>query len=75
MARVREDDAHDKRITQAWWTAAMTMRKLPDLKTLLAKREVQPAMNVAQMRTTLQAIAEGYKLKLRRGKKKKGKKR
>ena len=61
-------------MTQAWWTAGLTGRKLPDLKTLLSKRQ-REVMNTAQMKTTVQAIAEAYKLKLRKGKKQKGKKR
>ena len=47
---------------------------MPDLKTLLSKRQ-REVMNTAQMKTTVQAIAEAYKLKLRKGKKQKGKKR
>jgi hypothetical protein len=71
---VRADDAYDERMTQAWWTAGLTGRKLPDLKTLLSKRQ-REAMNLAQMKTAVAGIAAVYKLPLRKGKKKKGKKR
>ena len=72
IARVRADDTHDQWMAQAWWTAALTGRNLPQLKTLLAKRD---ATELANIKSTLFTIAAAYKLKLRKGKKKKGKKR
>jgi hypothetical protein len=68
--QLREDERH-RDITLAWTTAALgRQKKLPELKTLLAKREVNQhgQQNVKQLGTSLKLIAEAYGLKLRKKK-------
>jgi hypothetical protein len=70
VAKQRAEDEHDARMTLAWTTAALTGRKkLPELKTLLAKREVR--QNTRQLVASLQMISEVFKIPLGKKKKKK----
>ena len=67
IAKRKADDRHDREVTLVWLGQALRrQKKLPDLKTLLAKREVK--QNHKQMRTMVHQIAEHYGLKVRTGK-------
>lgn len=64
MGRQARNEAHDRDVTLAWTMAALERQKrLPALKTLLAKRDER--QNVKQMRTTLQLLSEAYRIPLR----------
>lgn len=69
-AKHRVEDEHDQRMVLAYTTAALQRaRQLPDLKTLLTKREVK--QNAQQMLSVVKMISEAYGLPLRKAKRKK----
>lgn len=66
VGKQRRDDAHDRDMLRAWLPEALHRQKrLPELKTLLIKRE-QKKQNLTQMKTKLHQIAEHYGLKVRK---------
>jgi hypothetical protein len=63
------EDAHDHSMRAAWTIASLhRTKRIPDIKTLLTKRDVK--QNAKQMRTSLQLISEAYRLPLRKAKRK-----
>lgn len=72
VARERAMDQHDRMVTHAWLSAMLHRqpKKLPALKTLLARREAQP-QSTGQMRTMLHVLSAQYGLPMRKAKGKK----
>lgn len=70
VAKRRTENRHDERMVQAYTIAALIRsKKLPQLNTLLAKREVR--QNARQMLTVTKLISEAYGIPLRKKKTKK----
>lgn len=69
IAKRNRDDAHDQKVSMEWLGAALERQKnLPELKTLLEKREPRK-QNHKQLSTMLHVIADRYGLKVRTRKK------
>lgn len=70
VAKRRSEDKHDQRMVLAWTIEGLHRQKtLPNVKTLLANRQVR--QNAKQMLAVVELISEAYGLPLRKGKKKK----
>jgi len=68
IGKDRDLDRYDERVTLAWCVAAFErQKKLPKLESLLSRRKPQ---TVADQRAVMQAIAQGWGLKLRKASKK-----
>jgi hypothetical protein len=66
VAKRRTEDEHDERMTLAWTIAGLSrQKKLPNLKTLLAKRKPRP-QTAGEMRTILHMLAGQYGGRLRK---------
>jgi len=69
IAKRRTADAHDRDVTLVWLGEALRrQKKLPDVKKLLAARELKKQTS-GQLRTMLHQLAEHYGLKVRTRKK------
>lgn len=66
--REQAQDQHDRDASLAWLIEMLhRQKKLPALKTLLARREAAP-QSTGQMRTMLHVLSAQYGLPLRKGK-------
>lgn len=67
VAKIRNEDEHDARISQAWATASlMRAKKIPALATLLTKQRRRP-QTVNEQRVMLNMLSQAYGIPLKKG--------